>query len=220
MSSAVSVKSIDRPKEDLQESAPKVENEYADAEKNFQPKTLKFWTILAGVYLAIFLIALVSWPSLVHEPAGPGWARLRLRLTLQQDRTIIATAIPTITDEFDSIADIGWYGSAYMLTAASFNPIFGRLYQLYATKTLFLVSLVIFEAGSALCGAAPSSIAFIIGRAIAGLGSAGVFIGSTMTIMPLIPLAKRPIFTSMFGLAFGISSVLGPIVGGTFTDKV
>ena len=107
-----------------------------------------------------------------------------------------------------------------MLTAACFNPITGRIYQLYSTKWVFLFSIVIFEAGSAICGAAPSSTAFIIGRAIAGLGSAGIFSGGMMIILPLVPLRKRPIFTSIFGLAFGISSVLGPVIGGTLTDRV
>lgn len=83
-----------------------------------------------------------------------------------------------------------------------------------------MLSIVIFEAGSALCGAAPNSTAFIIGRAIAGLGSAGVFSGGMMIILPLVPLRKRPVFTSMFGMAFGSSSVLGPIIGSTFTDHV
>jgi MFS family permease len=171
-----------------------VDDEYEDAEKNYQPKSLKFWIILIGMYLSIFLVAL--------------------------DRLIIATAIPKITDEFNSIADIGWYGSAYMLAAACFFPISGRVYQLYSTKWVFIISLIIFEAGSALCGAAPSSIAFIIGRAIAGLGSAGIFTGGMMIIIPLIPLRKRPVYTSLFGTMFGISSVLGPLVGGAFTDKV
>ena len=107
-----------------------------------------------------------------------------------------------------------------MLTAACFNPITGRIYQLYSTKWVFLFSIVIFEAGSAICGAAPNSTAFIIGRAIAGLGSAGIFSGGMMIILPLIPLRKRPIFTSIFGLAFGVSSVLGPVIGGTLTDRV
>ena len=107
-----------------------------------------------------------------------------------------------------------------MLTAACFNPISGRVYQLYSTKWVFLLSIVIFEAGSALCGAAPSSVAFIVGRAIAGLGSAGIFCGGMMIIIPLVPIRKRPIFISIFGMAFGVSSVLGPIIGGTFTDKV
>jgi MFS family permease len=107
-----------------------------------------------------------------------------------------------------------------MLTAACFFPISGRIYQLYSTKWSFLIAIVIFEVGSALCGAAPSSIAFIIGRAIAGLGSAGIFSGGMMIILPLVPLRKRPIFTSIFGLAFGVSSALGPLISGTFTDKV
>lgn len=107
-----------------------------------------------------------------------------------------------------------------MLTAACFFPISGRIYQLYSTKWVFLLSIVIFEAGSALCGAAPNSIAFIIGRAIAGLASAGIFSGGMMIILPLVPLRKRPVFTSIFGMAFGLASVLGPIIGGTFTDHV
>ena len=107
-----------------------------------------------------------------------------------------------------------------MLTAACFNPITGRIYQVYSTKWVFVLSIVIFEAGSALCGAAPNSTAFIIGRAIAGLGSAGIFSGGMMITLPLVPLRKRPIFTSLFGMAFGISSVLGPVIGGTLTDRV
>jgi MFS family permease len=62
--------------------------------------------------------------------------------------------------------------------------------------------------------------AFIIGRAIAGLRSAGIFSGGMVIILPLVPLRKRPVFTSMFGMAFGLSLVLGPIIGGTFTDHV
>ena len=117
------------------------QDEYADAEKNFNPKSPKFWILIISVYASIFLVAL--------------------------DRMIIATAIPSITDKFHSIEDIGWYGSAYMLTAAIFFPLSGRVYQLYSTKWVFLLSLVVFEIGSALCGAAPSSAAFIVGRAIA-----------------------------------------------------
>ncbi|KAJ0413761.1 major facilitator superfamily domain-containing protein [Aspergillus carlsbadensis] len=174
--------------------SPEQPGEYDDAERNYKPRSPKFWSIILGMYLAIFLVAL--------------------------DRTIIATAIPAITDEFHSISDIGWYGSSYMLTSASFNPVFGRLYQLYSTKWIFLSSIVVFEVGSALCGAAPNSTAFIIGRAIAGLGSAGIFSGGMMIIIPLVPLRKRPMFTSIFGMTFGVSSVIAPIIGGAFTDSV
>ena len=168
--------------------------EYEDAEKNYQPTSPRFWCIMAGMYISIFLVAL--------------------------DRMIIATAIPSITNEFHSIEDIGWYGSSYMLTCAMFNPLFGRIYKLYSTKWVFLISIIIFEVGSALCGAAPSSDSFIVGRSIAGVGAAGIFSGGIMIILPLVPLRKRPIFTSLFGMAFGISSVIGPLIGGAFTDNV
>jgi MFS family permease len=186
-------------------------NEYADAEKNFQPRTLKFWAIIIGIYLSIFLVALVRSSWSLHV-----W----ISCSYLQDRTIIATAIPRITDDFNSIQDIGWYGSAYMLTCACFNPISGRVYQVYPTKWVFLVSIVIFEVGSVLCGAAPNSATFIVGRAIAGLASAFIFSGGTLLTLPLVPPAKRPVVNSMFGMAFGVSSVLGPVVGGAFTDHV
>ena len=106
-----------------------------------------------------------------------------------------------------------------MLTCAIFNPLFGRIYKLYSTKWVFVTSIIVFEVGSALCGAAPSSVALIVGRAIAGIGAAGIFVGGIMIIIPLVPLRTRPIFTSFFGMAFGISSVIGPLVGGAFSDR-
>ena len=137
-----------------------------------------------------------------------------------QDRTIISVAIPEITDTFHSLDDVGWYGSAYMITGASFSLIFGKIYKHYSIKSVFLGSIFLFEVGSAVCGAAPSSIALIIGRAIAGLGSSGIFTGGMMVIVPLIPLRKRPIYYGLFGAVFGIASVLGPFLGGAFTDSV
>jgi len=107
-----------------------------------------------------------------------------------------------------------------MLANSCILPISGRIYQLYPTKSLFITFLVVFEAGSALCGGAPTSIAFILGRALAGVGSAGVFTGSMVIMLPLLPLSKRPVFNSFFGLISGVASVVGPVVGGILTDKV
>lgn len=105
---------------------------------------------------------------------------------------IISTAIPQITDEFRSKQDVGWYGTAYLLTNCAFQLIFGKLYKFLPVKTTFLVSLVLFEAGSALCGAAPNSIAFILGRAIAGLGAGGVLPG---IVSPHLVLARSAMET-------------------------
>jgi MFS family permease len=107
-----------------------------------------------------------------------------------------------------------------MITGASFSLIFGKIYKHYSIKNVFLASIVLFEVGSAVCGAAPSSIALILGRAIAGLGSSGIFTGGMMVIVPLIPLRKRPIYYGLFGAVFGVASVLGPFLGGAFTDKL
>ncbi|PHH66823.1 hypothetical protein CDD81_5955 [Ophiocordyceps australis] len=163
-----------------------------DVDNNYRPKSLGFWLILASALVSMFLVAL--------------------------DRTIVATAIPRITDDFGSLGDVGWYGSAYMLTTAAFQLVFGRLYRFYDLRTIFLCSIVVFTAGSAICASAPNSPVFILGRAISGLGSAGIMTGSTMIIIPMVPLPKRPMFQSLFGILFGIASVTGPLIGGAFTQ--
>ncbi|KHN96056.1 Major facilitator superfamily domain, general substrate transporter [Metarhizium album ARSEF 1941] len=164
-----------------------------EAEANYRPKTLKFWLVVLSIFVPMFLVAL--------------------------DRTILATAIPRITDEFGSLGDIGWYGSAYLLTTAACQLLFGRIYKFYSTRWTFLIAIVIFEVGSALCGAAPSSPAFVAGRAIAGVGAAGIWTGSMMAIIPMVPLHKRPMFQGLFGMVFGVSSVVGPLMGGAFTER-
>ena len=135
------------------------------------------------------------------------------------DRTILATAIPRITDDFQSIDDIGWYISAYLLTACAFILFYGRVYTFYSTKWTFLSGIFLFEIGSAVCGAAPTSIALIIGRAIQGFGSSGIFTGAITIMMQTIPLHKRPLFQGLFGAVFAVASVVGPLMGGAFTDS-
>ncbi|KAK4205375.1 major facilitator superfamily domain-containing protein [Triangularia verruculosa] len=118
-------------------------------------------------------------------------------------RTIISTAIPNITEEFKSTPDIGWYGSAYMLTACAFQPIYGRIHTIFSVKVSYLMAMFLFELGSLLCGASHTSMMLIIGRAIAGLGCAGILTGIQLT-------SRR----------FGIGASLGPLLGGVFTDLV
>lgn len=86
----------------------------------------------------------------------------------------MATAIPKITDEFRTIADVSWYSSAFFMTTAGFQSTWGKAYKYFALKTTFLASIVIFELGSLFCGAAPVSFALIVGRAIQGIGGAGI----------------------------------------------
>ncbi|ORY10499.1 major facilitator superfamily domain-containing protein [Clohesyomyces aquaticus] len=187
-------------------SAPKISNEGSAASANHEieeakaevqeeyPKGLKLAVIITAVMAALFLVAL--------------------------DRTIIATAVPRITDQFHSLDDISWYAGAYLITSCATQLFWGRIYTFYNTKTVCLTSIGIFEIGSVLCGAAPTSTAFIIGRAIAGIGSAGIFSGTTVIVARIVPLQKRPIYMAMNGMIFGVSSIIGPLLGGAFTDKV
>jgi MFS family permease len=158
------------------------------------PSGKRLAVIMLALYLAMFLVAL--------------------------DGTIIATAVPKITDQFNSLDDIGWYSAAYMLTACGTQLIFGRLYTFYSSETIYLASTLLFEVGSALCGAAPSSTAFIIGRAIAGMGTAGIRSGNIILISTAVRLEKRPVYMAMMGAVFGVASIIGPLLGGAFTDHV
>lgn len=107
-----------------------------------------------------------------------------------------------------------------MLTLCAFQLLWGRIYTFYPPKATFIVAIIIFEVGSALCGAAPSSTSFIVGRAIAGLGSAGISNGAIIVMMALVPLEKRPMFQGLIGAVFGVASVVGPLLGGAFTQHV
>lgn len=137
-----------------------------------------------------------------------------------QDTTIISTAIPHITKQFHSIQDVGWYGSGYFLTACSFQLLWGRIFVLFNLKWPYVISILIFELGSLICGVAPSSVALIVGRAIAGVGSAGIFSGSFIIVSCSLPIHKRAKFNAILGSMYGIASACGQPIGGAFADHV
>ena len=136
------------------------------------------------------------------------------------DNTIIATAIPRITDDFKALNDVGWYGSAYLLTTCSTQLIYGKLFTYYSIKWVYLAALFIFELGSLVCALAPNSNALIIGRAVAGVGAAGIFSGAILIISCTVPLRARPTYMGFVGGMYGIASVAGPLMGGAFTDHL
>lgn len=135
------------------------------------------------------------------------------------DNSIIATAIPKITDQFKSLPDVGWYGSAYLLTTAALQLLYGKFYTFFSVKLVYLVAIGIFEVGSLICGIANSSVILIIGRATAGAGSAGIFSGALIILAYSVPLEKRPMYGGFIGSMFAIASLSGPVLGGVFTDK-
>jgi len=104
-----------------------------------------------------------------------------------------------------------------MLTTGAFQLLYGRLYSTFSIKYVFISSISIFELGSLVCGVTPSSIGLIIGRAIAGVGAAGLFSGALIILAHVVPLHKRPTFMGAIGGMWGIASVAGPLLGGVFT---
>lgn len=134
------------------------------------------------------------------------------------DVSVVSTAIPKITSDFHSLNDVGWYGSAYLLTQCAIQPLSGRIYTEFGMKWTFLCFFAVFEIGSAVCGAATSSTMLIIGRAIAGLGSAGLLNGGYSIIHASAPLEKQPF---ILGTLIGVSQLgilLGPLLGGVLTQ--
>ncbi|KAF5700704.1 major facilitator superfamily transporter [Fusarium globosum] len=141
------------------------------------------------------------------------------------DTSIIATAIPQITSDFHSLKDISWYGSAYQLSSAVIQPLVGKLYTQFYLKWVYLAFFAIFEVGSLVCGVAPSSDVLIIGRAIAGIGVAGIFAGGLTIIASAIRPEKRSVNMGlMMGVnltGFYINLPIGAIVlGGILFIKI
>ncbi|KAK2057819.1 major facilitator superfamily transporter [Colletotrichum caudatum] len=134
------------------------------------------------------------------------------------DGSILATAIPKITSDFHRLDDVPWYGSAYLFTEMAFQPTFGRLYTLFDARILYLISIILFEAGSILCAASPNSAVLITGRVVSGIGAAGLLCGSLAVYGRSVPLRARPFGMALVTSMYGIAGVLGPTLGGLITD--
>lgn len=135
-----------------------------------------------------------------------------------QDRTIIGTAVPTISKDFNSFGDIAWYEAGFLFPLCVFQLTFGRIYTYYSTKWVLVINVAIFEIGSLVCATAPSSKALIVGRVITGIGAAAIPPGCFILISFLVPIQSRPKYIGSLGSVFGISSILGPILGGFLTS--
>ncbi|PWY66953.1 MFS general substrate transporter [Aspergillus eucalypticola CBS 122712] len=136
------------------------------------------------------------------------------------DATILTTAVPRITDEFGSVADVGWYDAAFRLTSCMSQLSQGKLYDNYPVKWVFLVNLLLFEGGILLSGLAPSSFIFIIGRAITGLGFSGISQGCMVIIAISTPLRRRPTFVGLISASEYTAIAIAPILGGILTSDL
>ncbi|KAF4978230.1 hypothetical protein FZEAL_5335 [Fusarium zealandicum] len=136
------------------------------------------------------------------------------------DMNIVATAVPSITDHFHTVADVGWYSSAFRLCVCAFQFVFGKAYKVFSVKRVFLLANSISIAGSLLSGTATTSTALILGRAVAGLGSAGLFAGCFVVLVQSIPLHRRPMFLGIMGGIEGVATIAAPLLGGALTQAL
>ncbi|TVY51983.1 Efflux pump mlcE [Lachnellula cervina] len=134
------------------------------------------------------------------------------------DTSIVATAIPSITSDFHSLGDVGWYGSSYLICSCALQPLTGKIYSRFSSKWVFMFFLFLFELGSMITALATSSNMFIVGRAVAGMGGSGLVNGALTIISACVPLHKRAAYLG-FMMSFGqIGILVGPLIGGALTE--
>ena len=151
-------------------------------------------TIISGVLLAMFLAAL--------------------------DQTIIATALPTIGHELGDLEHLSWIVTVYLLTSTAVTPLYGKLSDAYGRRTIMLVGIVIFIIGSIACALAPSMFFLILARGLQGIGGGGLIAVAQTIIADIVPPKERGRYQVYFASVFMTSSLLGPVLGGFFAEKL
>jgi EmrB/QacA subfamily drug resistance transporter len=161
-------------------------------------------------------------------PAGADRPQVRLifgalvlvLLLASLDQTIVSTALPTIVGDLGGISKLSWVVTAYLLASTVVGPIYGKLGDLYGRKVVLQTAIVIFLAGSVLCGISQNMSELIVFRAIQGLGAGGLLVVTIAVIGDIIPPRDRGRYQGFFGGVFGVSTVIGPLLGGFFVDNL
>jgi EmrB/QacA subfamily drug resistance transporter len=136
------------------------------------------------------------------------------------DQTIVSTALPTIVGEFGGLEHLSWVVTAYLLASTVSTPIYGKLGDLYGRKIVLQSAIVIFLVGSALCGLAQGMTELIAFRALQGLGGGGLIVTTMAVVGDIIPMRDRGRYQGFFGAVFGVSTVIGPLLGGFFVEHL
>ncbi|KAL2072439.1 hypothetical protein VTL71DRAFT_11782 [Oculimacula yallundae] len=167
----------------------------------------------------------VNNPADVLDERRSGLAQIFMLIALlmtvslvASNTTILGTAIPSITSEFNTVKDIGWYSAAYFLSSCAMTPLTGVLYRIFNLKIMYLVFIGIFELGCLVAGTAQSSSALIVGRAISGIGSGGLVTGTTTIIAATVPMNRRALVMGIGMACLALGQTVGPVLGGVLTS--
>ena len=152
----------------------------------------RLWVVLSGALLAMLLAAL--------------------------DQNIVNTALPRMAGELGGLAHLSWVVTAFMLTATTTTPLYGKLSDLHGRRRLFIASITVFLCGSLLCGLAQSMGQLIAFRALQGLGAGGLLVLAQSVIGDVVAPRDRPRYQGLFSATFGLASVAGPLLGGVITS--
>lgn len=158
-----------------------------------------------------------------HKPPPKQFVLIMIALSLcvflaSLDQIIVATSIPKISEEFRALGDISWLGTAYMMTATAFQPLYGKVSDIFGRKATILFANVIFMVGSAVAGWAKSMTVLIIGRGVAGVGAGGLMAMVFIILSDMLDMRERGKYLGFIGAIFSFSSVVGPLLGGAFAD--
>ena len=163
------------------------------------------------------------------ETLVPGFTNKRLWIVLgalalavmlaNLETSIIATALPTITGQFNAFESFAWVGTAYIVTSAISTPLLGKLSDLYGRRLIFQSTMAVFLVGSILCGASQSMGQLIAARAFQGMGGGGIQALAFAILGDILPPRERGRYMGYFTLAFVGSAILGPLIGGIIIDQ-
>ncbi len=164
------------------------------------------------------------------EPPGTTARPVRLTLVLTGallamvlaalDQNIVNTALPRMVGDLGGMAHISWVVTAFMLTTTTTTPLYGKLSDLFGRRSVFFVAIIVFLAGSLLCGAAQSMGELIAFRALQGLGAGGLLVLAQASVADVVSPRDRPRYQGLFTGTFALSSVAGPLLGGIITSQL
>ena len=135
------------------------------------------------------------------------------------DQTIVSTALPTIVSEIGGLAHLSWIVTAYLLATTVVVPLYGKLGDIYGRRIVLQVAVIIFLIGSALCGLAQNLPELIAFRIVQGLGGGGLIVTAIAVVGDIVPPRERGRYQGFFGGVFGLSTVIGPLLGGFIVEE-